>query len=264
MTKKQRLGELLVSNNLVTEEQIQEALRVQVGGNRRLGYLLVKMGVLTSDQLLDTLSQQLDVPIINVAEEFSPEVRNVLPRYLCRKYSVVPLRMGENNILTVAMMDPLDGEAIEDVEAFTGKVVKPVLARQEDLSRAAGTLIPFSTQDVFNAQVYSKVAKVATLCVVILLVIVGSLLYRYIQTEKFGTVSVVGNTTLYENHDLTLAFEDNGRTTIQGHGAYSAGLYSVSFDDVKGIARFVEQKKKNFSEKQYDWVLWVIEQKEQK
>ena len=98
MTKKQRLGELLVQHGLVGQERIEEALRLQVGGNRRLGYLLIKMGVLSDDQLLETLSEQLEMPIVNTADIFDPEVKRALPRYLCRKYNAIPLRFGDRNL----------------------------------------------------------------------------------------------------------------------------------------------------------------------
>ena len=143
MTKKQRLGELLVQNGLVSQEQIEEALRVQVGGNRRLGYLLIKMGVLSEDQLLETLSQQLGLPIITIKDIFDPEVKKVLPRYLCRKYNVMPLRFGERSFFELGMVDPLDGEAIEAVENYTGRVVGPVLARQKDITVSIGRCLPF-------------------------------------------------------------------------------------------------------------------------
>ena len=258
MNTKQRLGDLLVQKGLVAQEQLKAALHAQVGGNRRLGYLLIKMGILSSDQLLETLSEQLGLPIVDVKGEFSPEVRGVLPRYLCRKYSVIPLRLKDNNMLSMAMVDPLDDEAIRDVENFTGMAVSPVLARQQDISAAIGKLLPFSLREVFNPQAYNRLAKVVSSVALALLVVVGGLLYHYVQTERYGRVSTVEGKKLYENHDLILGIEEGGGVSIFGHGAYAAGYYSVTFNDVDAFKNFVEQKRKSFSEKQHDWIIWVL------
>ncbi len=260
MTKNMRLGELLVQHGLVDQERIEEALRLQVGGNRRLGYLLIKMGLLSDDQLLETLSEQLNMPIVNMAEAFDPVVKRTLPRYLCRKYHAIPLRFGDRNLLQVGMLDPLDAEAIFDIENFTGKVVEPVLARKNDISAAIRGNLPLSLKDIFNPQVYNRVAKVATLVAALLLLAFAVLLYRYVQTEKYGTISVVENTKLYKNHDLIIGIEGDGKASIFGHGAYATGYYSVTFANAEVLGNFVEQKKQNFSDKQYAWLGWVFSQ----
>lgn len=262
MTKKQRLGELLVLHGLVGQEQIEEALRLQVGGNRRLGYLLIKMGVLSDDQLLETLSEQLDMPIVSTVDAFDPAVKRVLPRYLCRKYNAIPLRFGDLNLLQMGMLDPLDTEAIVDIENYTGRVVEPVLVRQNDISAAIGRNLPLSAKDIFNPQVYNRFAKVATLCAAVLLLVVAGLLFRYVQTEKYGTISVVENTKLYKNHDLIIGIEGDGKASIFGHGAYATGYYSVTFANAEVLANFVSQKKRNFSQKQYAWLDWVFSQQQ--
>ena len=160
MKKKQRLGELLIEKGLVTEEQIQEALRLQVGGNRRLGYLLIKLGFIDDDQLLDILSHQLEIPIVSVADQFSSEVKGTVPRYLCRKYSLIPLALEKNNVLNLAMTDPSDDEAISDIENYTGLVVKPFLARHKNIESDLNKFIPFTLADIFNQQVFTKSSRV--------------------------------------------------------------------------------------------------------
>lgn len=258
MTKTQRLGELLVQHGLVDQERIDEALRLQVGGNRRLGYLLIKMGLLSDEQLLEILSEQLAMPIVNTSDVFDPAVKRTLPRYLCRKYHAIPLRFGDRNLLQVGMMDPLDSEAIFDIENYTNMVVEPVLARPNDIAAAIRGNLPLSLKDIFNPQVYNRFAKVATLVAAVLLLVVASLLYRYVQTEKYGTISVVENTKLYKNHDLMIGFEGDGKASIFGHGAYASGYYSVTFANIEVLGNFVEQKKQNFSDKQYAWINWVF------
>ena len=66
MAIKKRLGDLLIEANLLTMEDLNKALRLQVGGNRRLGYLLIKSGFISEEQLHTVLSQQLDLPIVTV------------------------------------------------------------------------------------------------------------------------------------------------------------------------------------------------------
>lgn len=254
----QRLGDILTGKGVVTREQIDEALRVQVGGNRRLGYILIKMGVISDDQLMDVLSQQMEVPIINIGEQFSADVKSVLPKYLCQKYTVVPVSKGGNNILNVAMVDPSDDAAIADVEGYTGMVVKPMLARSKDISTAISQYIPFSAKDIFNPQVYGRFAKLATAFAMLLLFVIGLFSYRYVMNEKYGTISVSADTTTYKNHDLMLGVESSGKISLLGHGAYTKGFYTVSFPAVDALKTFVEQKRKNFSDKQADWLLWVI------
>ncbi len=258
MVKKQRLGELLVQKGLVDAKEIDEALRVQVGGNRRLGYILIKMGTLSADQLLEALSDQLDIPIIEIEDEFSSDTATLLPRYLCRKYNVIPIALEGKNVVRLAMVDPLDDEAIADVEHYTGRVVKAVLARQQDISRSIGRKIPFSFKDVLNAQVFNWCAKTATVVAVVLLLSLAYVVHRDAQIEKYGTVTVDGDSKRFMNHDLIVGIED-GQYSIVGHGAYAKGLYSVVFDDLETMQGFIEQKKKSLSSKQYDWLLWVTE-----
>lgn len=256
---KKRLGAILTDKGLATSEQVDEALRVQVGGNRRLGYILLKMGIISDDQLMDVLSQQMDVPIITIDQEYSSEVKSVLPKYLCQKYTVLPVSKGNSNILNIAMIDPSDDAAIADIEGYTGMVVKPMLARGNDIAAAINRYIPFSTKDIFNPQVYGRFAKVSTAVALVLLFVIGWASYRYILNEKYGTISVTADTTTYKNHDLMLGVEESGKISLLGHGAYTKGFYSVSFPAVDALKTFVEQKRKNFSDKQAEWLLWVID-----
>ena len=108
MTTKKRLGDLLLEAGLIKEEDLDKALKLQVGGNRRLGYLLIKMDFITEEQLQSMLSEQLDLPIVDINQAFNPAAKQILPRYLCRKYNVIPLDLGNHNILEIAMADPSD------------------------------------------------------------------------------------------------------------------------------------------------------------
>lgn len=260
MAEKLRLGQLLLQSELVTEEELKQALKMQVGGNRRLGRILVKMGVINSNDLLEILSKQFNLPIIEPSEEYSPEAKSTLPRYLCNKYEVFPVGIIKEKILKVAMADPSDSEAITDIEHYTGKAVQPCLARQEAIDGAIKKLVPFSLRDFFNQQSYTRWSRFASLVTLVLIVTVGMFTYRFYHQTKYGTVTHSPEATIYKNHDLMVGFDLAGSTTFLGRGAYSNGYYSISFDSPEALGKFLEHKKPDLSNKQYEWAKWAIAQ----
>lgn len=261
MSIKQRLGELLVAQGVITQEDVDAALRVQVSGNRRLGAILVKMGCVSGEQLLDVLSKQQGTPRINVESEFNPEVKRILPKYLCRKYSLIPLSFEKKeNVLKVAMVDPLDDMAIHDVEAYTGKAVWGVPATEKELGQAISKHIPFTAKDVFNPQTYNAFAKIASVAALVLAIVTMYFVYNYFEREKHGVISHSAKETIYRNHDLIISFERAGKISLLGHGAYADGYYAVLFNDKESLLLFMDKKKDKFSEKQLEWVTWVTQQ----
>lgn len=255
-----RLGELLVQRNLVSQDTVDTALRVQVGGNRRLGYILVRMKEITADQLAETLAQQLNIPIISIDEKFSPVVKKTVPRYLCKQYSILPLALKANNILEVAMSDPSDGDAISDLEHYTGQVVEPFLARHSEIDREISHRIPLSMQDFFTPQTNTWVTRTIAVLALFLVFGLGYTTYDYIQTNKYGTISTSDTYTLYKNHDLILGVDKAGKISLLGHGAFATGYYSVSFDNKETLKAFITSRDKDFSENQRTWLTWAIDQ----
>lgn len=258
MSEKKRLGELLIEAGLITTDDCNRALKMQVGGNRRLGRILVKMGTITSDQLLETLSTQFDSPIISIATEYNASAKGLLPRYLCSKYDVFPLCLEGDKILKVAMADPSDIEAITDIENFTGKAVQPCLARQTDIQQATKKFVPLSVNDIFSPQTHGRYAKIASAVALVLIIVVASLTYQFYTQTKYGTITRTGTATIYKNHDLMVGLDQNGKTTFLGRGIYADGYYSITFDSAAALADFVENKKNDLSTTQYEWTKWVI------
>lgn len=258
MANKQRLGDLLIDSKLITTDDLEKALRLQVGGNRRLGYLLIKMGFISEEQLHSVLSRQMDLPIINVAEEFTHETKKILPRYLCRKYSVIPLSIGENNTLKMAMVDPSDDEAVSDIERYTGKIVRPVLASKSDISAGIRSLIPWTLRDAFNSQTSTKMTAAIAVIALLLIVITGTQFYQDRQQQQYGKVTSTPQSTTYENLELILGFQKNNTVSLFGHGAYSSGYYSVTFNDTATLQKFIDSKKDDFSAKQLEWLSWAM------
>ncbi len=260
MSNKPRLGELLVQQKLVSQEIVDTALRLQVGGNRRLGYILVRMKEITADQLAETLAQQFNVPIINIDEKFSSEVKNTVPRYLCRQYSILPLAMKANNILQVAMSDPSDGDAISDLEHYTGKVVEPFLARHSDIDKEIGNRISLSAKDFLTPQTNIWVTRTIAALALILVFGLSFFTYNYIHTNRYGTISTTDTHVLYKNHDLILGVDKTGKLSLLGHGAFAMGYYSVSFENPETLKAFIQSREKDLSEVQRNWLEWAIEQ----
>lgn len=258
MEAKKRLGELLVQQKIVNQEIVNDALRVQVGGNRRLGHILLKMGAISDDQLANTLSQQLDIPLTNIDEVFSTNAKQILPRYLCTKYSALPLALQANNIMLTAMADPSDQEAIRDIENYTGKIVVTCLAKQSDIASAIPKKVPYSIKDISNPQCNTRFNRAIATVALVLVTILGVTTYNYIQTAKYGTVSQLAHSTLYEHHDLMLDFDNSGKISLLGRSAFADGYYSVSFDNLATLKAFTQSRKNDFSMEQAKWLDWVL------
>lgn len=258
MASNKRLGDLLIEAELISPENLDQALRLQVGGNRRLGYLLIKMGLISEFQLHSILAEQLDLPLADIQSEFSPDVKRILPRYLCHRYNVLPLTAGTHNTLRVAMVDPSDSEAVTDIEKYTGKVIEATLASQKEIQKAIRLNIPWSMKDVFNPQTSSKLTAVSVACIFVLILTISLQYYNDKQREQYGTVTQKENSTLFENHDLIVGFDDKGKVSLVGHGAHAQGYYSITFDNVEALQQFLQRKQSDLSSKQLEWLNWVV------
>jgi len=252
------LGEILLDRQLITKENLDQALRVQAGGQRRVGYLLVKMKFISDVQLLDAISTQLGIPIVQVEGEFRQEVGSLLPRHLCRRFTVLPLALEENNVVRLAMVDPLDDVAIREVENFTGLVVRPVLANVNEIRRGIDQHVPRSRQDLFNPDVYKFVAKTSATAAAVLLLVVGFLTYQETQRQKNGTISRVKDSVIYKNHDLMVDVTKDGAVYFSGRGAHTDGYYGVRFADAGGLSLFLNGQKSQLSQAQREWLGWVL------
>lgn len=258
MAGKKRLGDMLIARRLINEEALNKALKLQVGGNRRLGYLLIKMGFVTEEQLQSMLSEQLGLNIVNIQDSFSPEIKTILPRYLCKKYHVIPLRLGEHNILEIAMADPSDSGAISDIEQFTEKVLQPRLASHSDIASATKKLIPWSLRDIFNPLNSQKLTAL-TAGIALILITVSIMQYNNDRLRnRYGTQQVTNNGIFYQNHELLLEFTKSGKVSLQGHGAHAQGSYSITFNDVKSLNKFINRKHTDFSTAQEKWIHWAV------
>jgi type IV pilus assembly protein PilB len=131
-----RLGEILVKESLITQDQLQKALDFQRANGGKLGSCLTKMGFITDDDITGVLSRQYGVPSINLKYyEIDPTVIKLIPVDTAVRYQVVPLsRVG--SVLTIAMTDPTNVFAMDDIKFMTGFNVEPVVASESAIGEA--------------------------------------------------------------------------------------------------------------------------------
>lgn len=133
-----RLGELLVRNNIITKEQLAKALDEQrtSGGQQRLGSILVKNGLVTEPDLTTFLSKQYGVPSINLSEfEADMAVVKIIPADVAQKYQIVPVNRAGSTLI-IAMADPSNIFAIDDIKFMTGYNVEVVVASESSIKIA--------------------------------------------------------------------------------------------------------------------------------
>ena len=137
-----RIGELLLKEKRITPDQLQQALTHQKANGGKLGYNLVKMGFVKDEEITALLSKQYGVPSINLAQfEVDPAVVKLIPADTAQKYQIVPLsRAGAT--LTIAMTDPTNVFAMDDIKFMTGYNVEPVVASETAVIEAIQRYYP--------------------------------------------------------------------------------------------------------------------------
>uniref|UniRef100_C5D5I9 Type II secretion system protein E n=1 Tax=Geobacillus sp. (strain WCH70) TaxID=471223 RepID=C5D5I9_GEOSW len=138
MKKKQerkRLGDLLVEAGLITEEQLEEALKEKAPG-QKLGDALLQRGYITEQQLIEVLEFQLGIPHVSLYRyPIDPKVTNLISKEFAKRHMVMPLKI-EGERLLVAMADPMDFFVIDDLRLSTGFHIETAIASKDDILRA--------------------------------------------------------------------------------------------------------------------------------
>ena len=131
-----RIGDLLLKEKRITPEQLQKALNHQKANGGKLGYTLISLGLVKDEEITTLLSRQYGVPSINLAQfEIDPSVIKLIPADTAQKYEIVPLsRSGAT--LTIAMTDPTNVFAMDDIKFMTGYNVEPVVASETAVAGA--------------------------------------------------------------------------------------------------------------------------------
>lgn len=127
----ERLGEYLVKAGKITERQLSIVLERQVTMGGRLGTNLIELGYLSENDLTQFLSKKLKIPSVQSAdiEQIDPAVIQLIPREVAQKYNMVPIKR-DRSVLSVALLDPTDLEAIDELRFITGCVIRPYIASE--------------------------------------------------------------------------------------------------------------------------------------
>ncbi len=136
MESKKRIGELFLERKLVTQKQLEEALKIQKKTGERVGDILIRQEIITEDDFLSVISEKLSIPKVNVDNlVIGPEVIRRVPVELAKKHRLIPiLQLG--SALTVAMVDPLDLIAVEELKYHSGLEINRVIAAPSQIQKA--------------------------------------------------------------------------------------------------------------------------------
>lgn len=132
---RKRLGDLLVEAGLITEEQLQTALK-EKSKDQKLGDALLQRGYITEQQLIEVLEFQLGIPHVSLYRyPFDPKLFHIVPKEIAKRKLIIPLKKdGEK--LFIAMADPMDFYTIDDLRLSTGFQIEPAIATKDDILRA--------------------------------------------------------------------------------------------------------------------------------
>ncbi len=134
--KKLRLGEYLLKKGLISEPDLSEALKEQKTAGLPLGQILIKKHLVEETEIYKILAEQLEVEFLDLfGVKISPELIILVPEHIAKTYCIVPVKK-ENNILTIAMMDPANTFAIDELRALTGLNIKPAISSGTQVSAA--------------------------------------------------------------------------------------------------------------------------------
>ncbi len=137
-TKHRRLGDLLVEYGYITPEQLQRGVEMQKQGRGKLGEVLLQLGHVTEADISSMLEVQLGVPRVEIEKlHITPEIPRLISERLARRHTLIPIALSDS-VLTVAMADPLNIFAIDDIQLTTGLDVKPVIATRKEILDAIG------------------------------------------------------------------------------------------------------------------------------
>lgn len=147
---KERLTEILITNKLLTEENLSLALKIQKEKGGQLSKILVQSNYIKEGDLVSALSEGLGMPIIDLSRfKIDPEVVKIISGDIAKHYQLIPIsKMAK--ILTLAMADPLNIFAIDDVKALTGYDINPIIAKPKDIADTLNQYYPEVAYDAIE------------------------------------------------------------------------------------------------------------------
>ncbi|MDQ7822499.1 MAG: ATPase, T2SS/T4P/T4SS family [Candidatus Eremiobacteraeota bacterium] len=133
---KKEIGALLVEHSLVTEQQFQEASDLAAKVNEPVRKILVSMGFVTENDITEVIGKHMGVHFVDLDNfELDSAISRSIPEHLAHRYKVIPIAQ-KNNRLTLAMADPLNVKAVDDIGLITGFDIEPVIAAEEAIEKA--------------------------------------------------------------------------------------------------------------------------------
>ena len=156
--KKIRIGDLLVEAGAITQEELDMALEKQKEEGGRLGNVIMEMGFISQELLITVLTAQMGIDYCEIkAVKIEDDILELVPEAMVQKYRVVPIGYDENNpnILKIAMVDPMDLNAIDDISISTGLQVEPLFSMEDDINEVIGKYYG-NTQAMEAAEQYRK------------------------------------------------------------------------------------------------------------
>lgn len=150
LRKKIRIGDMLVDAGVITPEDLQRGLELQKKSGRKLGETLVEEGIVSDETLATLLAEQLGMEMVDIQSISIPEeVLNLVPQHMLRSKKMIPYAIdpGNMNVLLVAMADPMDFSAMDDISIITNYQVEPAIATQQSIMVALDRLYGGSDAD---------------------------------------------------------------------------------------------------------------------
>ncbi len=145
-TRRKKFGEILREYDLVTQEQLDNALKIQQTSEKRLGEILVSINALTLTQVAETLAVQLDLQFVQLDRyQAQADAIKLVPRNVAERLKLIPLTIDEDNTLLVAMSDPLDLPAQDEVKLLTGHNLRIATSGRDDIARNLQRIYDFSS-----------------------------------------------------------------------------------------------------------------------
>lgn len=136
MAQKVRIGDKLVESGYINNEQLERALSLQRGTGKRVGEILIEQGLINAETLTSVLTDLLNIESINLTQSMvDPSATSLIPENICKRYIVFPFKL-ENNKLHVAMSDPQDRVAIQDLRRISGKEILAYICSIGEINQA--------------------------------------------------------------------------------------------------------------------------------
>ncbi|MFH1824907.1 MAG: type IV-A pilus assembly ATPase PilB [Candidatus Firestonebacteria bacterium] len=149
VSMKKKIAQMLVDESIITDVQLQEALKEQKASGIRLEQALVKLGYVTNDIIMAFMGTQMGIPTVSFSDlgELDVNVVKLVPENICQRQTLISITK-KGNTLTIAMADPLNVSAIDDIKLMTGFEVEPVLASELDIKQAIAKCFSTSSAEM--------------------------------------------------------------------------------------------------------------------